>query len=161
KEETKNGSGTIVRSHRRVFDELGRLVQSIGAAGQTNFLTYDGNGNILKAWDALHRETSQFFDPLDRLTLVTDPLANRIEQGFDAQDNLVSVKDPRSLATIFHRDGFGRVLQEASPDRGITTYKLDEANNPIEQRDARGIVVLRAFDKINRLISETYPTSPS
>ena len=46
------------------------------------------------------------------------------------QCKVVAYSDPRSLATTYVRNGFGEVIQETSPDAGVTTYV----------RDARGLI---------------------
>lgn len=54
---------------------------------------------------------------------------------------------------------FGHVIQETSPDKGITVYHLDKAGNRTNEVDARGIVTLRTFDKLNRVTAQTFPAS--
>ena len=80
--------------------------------------------------------------------------------GYNAQDNLISVTDPRSLVTGYVYDGFRRVIQESSPDKGTTVYTLDNAGNRISETDARGVVTQRTFDMLNRVTAETFPASP-
>jgi uncharacterized protein RhaS with RHS repeats len=48
------------------------------------------------------------------------------------------------------RDGFGRVIQEASPDRGVTVYVYDPAGNLAAKTDARGVVTEYAYDALDR-----------
>lgn len=158
---TRSANGAIVKTQRRVFDQLGRMLQEIGAGLQTNTFAYDANGNRRLCRDALNNSTTQAFDALNRLVSVVDPLNNTTSFGYDAQDNRTSVTDPRSLTTSYVYDGFGRVIQETSPDRGSIIYILDKAGNRISQTDARGVVVNRTFDRLNRVTAETYPASPT
>ena len=65
------------------------------------------------------------------------------------------------MTTNYVYDGFGHVIQESSPDTGTTSYTLDEDGNRVKETDARGIVTNRTFDKLNRVLSETYPASAS
>jgi YD repeat-containing protein len=59
------------------------------------------------------------------------------------------------------RDGFGRVIQETSPDRGVTVYAYYPAGNVVQQTDARGVVTNFTYDALNRVTSRTYPASPA
>jgi len=65
------------------------------------------------------------------------------------------------LTTNYVYDGFGHVIQESSPDTSTTSYTLDEDGNRVKETDARGIVTNRTFDKLNRVLTETYPASAS
>ena len=158
---TTNASGALAKTQSRVFDQLSRVLQEIGASGQTTTYSYDANGNPISITDGLTNTTAKAFDALNRLIYVLDPLKNLTSFNYDAQDNCTNVTDPRTLTTTYVYDGFGRVIQETSPDKGTTVYTLDKAGNRISEVDARGVVTQRTFDKLNRVISESYPASPS
>ena len=156
-----SGSSAITKTQSAVFDGLNRLLQSIGAAGQTTSFGYDANGNRVSIQDGNSNSTARAFDPLNRLVSTVDPLNDTTALGYDAQNNLTSVIDPRLLTTSYVYNGFGQVIQETSPDKGATTYMLDLAGNRTNEVDARGVVTVRTFDKLNRVTSETYPASPA
>ena len=156
---TRNSGGSIVKTQSAVFDQLGRMLQQIGAASQKTTYGYDANGNRVSIQDGLTNTTTQAFDALNRLVAGIDPLTNNTGFGYDVQDNRTSVTDPRSLVTSYVYDGFGRVIQETSPDKGVTVYTLDQAGNRISQTDARGVVTTRTFDKLNRVLTESFPAS--
>ena len=161
REETRDPDGNITRLQRREFDALSRLRKLIGASDQTTQFGYDGNGNRVAIKDGLERTTTNRFDALDRMQAMLDPLKHVTQQGFDAQDSLASVTDPRQLQTGFINDGFGRRIQETSPDRGTLVYHLDEMGNRVEETDARKVVTKRVFDALDRVTSESFPSSPS
>lgn len=156
-----NAAGVITKTQSQVFDGLNRLLQSIGAAGQTTTYGYDNVGNRVAMLDGLTNYTARAFDPLNRLVSIVDPLTNTTGLGYDAQDNNNTVTDPRSLVTTYVYDGFGHVIQETSPDKGTTVYLLDKAGNRTNEVDSRGIVTVRTFDKLNRVVSKAFPASPS
>jgi RHS repeat-associated protein len=158
---TKNAGGNLVRTQIGVFDQLSRMLQQIGASGQTTSFAYDADGNRVSITDGLTNATVRAFDALNRLVTSIDPLTNDTAYGYDPQDNLTSVTDPRSLVTSYVYDGFRRVIQESSPDKGTTVYRLDKAGNRTNETDARGIVTRRTFDKLNRVTAETFPASSS
>jgi uncharacterized protein RhaS with RHS repeats len=53
------------------------------------------------------------------------------------------------VQTAYVYDGFGRVIQTASPDGGTTVYVYDKADNLIEKTDGRGVVTQYAYDALN------------
>lgn len=156
----RSGSATIVKMQSGVFDQLGRMLQQIGAYSETTTFGYDSDGNRTSIADGLTNTTMRAFDALNRLVTSVDPLINATGYGFDPQDNLISVTDPRLLVTSYVYDGFRHVIQESSPDKGTTIYQLDKAGNRTNETDARGVVTQRVFDKLNRVTSETFPASP-
>src|SRR5580658_9360261 len=93
------GGATLTKTQSAVFDELGRLLQSIGAAGQTTQFSYDNDSNVLSITDPLGNATGQSFDALNRLIQTTAPLASTIAYGYDTHDNPATVADPRGLTT--------------------------------------------------------------
>jgi RHS repeat-associated protein len=152
--------GALVKTQGGLFDQLGRMLQQVGAYAETTTYGYDSDDNRISVTDALTNKTTSAFDALNRLISVIDPLTNVIGLGYDPQDNLTAVTDPRSLITSYVYDGFRHVIQETSPDKGTTVYMLDKAGNRTNETDARGVVTLRTFDALNRVTSETFPASP-
>jgi YD repeat-containing protein len=114
--------GAIVRSQTRAFDELGRLLEHLGAASQVTAFGYDTNGNLTSTTDPLSGVLAQAFDPLDRLVQQTDPESGVTTYAYDAEDNLVSVTDPRGLTTTYTYNGFGEVIQITRISIGPTRW---------------------------------------
>lgn len=163
-ETVKDGQGTITRTQQTIYDELSRIYQTIGGAGQTTQFGYDQNGNQTSSVldpSGLNQQTLQAFDALNRLRSSTDALGNEAEYGYDARDNLISVSDQRGLTTTYTYDGLNNLIQLESPDTGITVYTYDDAGNRLSQTDARGVVVQYGYDALNRLVTVNYPGSPS
>lgn len=153
--------GSVLRKTRTaVYDQLGRLAQSIGAGTQTIIYGYDDNGNRTSVTDGNSNTTTQDFDALNRLTQMIDPyngVTNPTSYAYDAQDNLTSVSDPTGLTTTYQYNGFGEVTQETSPNTGTTTYTYDSAGNRAGKTDARGVTVTYSYDALNRLTGIDYP----
>ena len=163
-ETVKSDTGAIVRSQTAVFDDLGRLLQSLGALSQTTAYAYDDDGNMESVTDPLSRVTGQAFDALHRLVTVTDaavPTAGITIYGYDAADNLVDVTDPRGLQTLYTVDGFGLRIRTDSPDTGITDFEYDLAGNMTRRTDARGVVAEYSYDALNRPTAQTFPAAPA
>jgi YD repeat-containing protein len=65
---TKDSGGTVKRTQTRAYDELSRLLRTIGAATQTMTFGYDNNSNLVSLTDPLAKTTGFGFDaPRPRL----------------------------------------------------------------------------------------------
>jgi RHS repeat-associated protein len=155
----KSATGTILKTQSRVYDELGRLLQSIGASSQTTSIEYDDNGNVIEVTDPRSAVTARAFDALDRLVQSTDALTGITDYTYDVQGNLVSVEDAKNQVTSYVYNGFGDVIQLTSPDTGISVYEVDKAGNRTKETDARGIVTEYGYDALDRVTSITYPAN--
>ncbi|MCU1752682.1 RHS repeat-associated core domain-containing protein [Pseudomonas sp. 6D_7.1_Bac1] len=156
----KDSAGNLTKQHRWVYDELGRLLHSVGAAGQTRRLQYDLNDNPTTSTNPRNDSSSSAYDPLDRLVKNTDPLNGTTRFEYDAQDNLTHVNDPRGVNTRYQYDGLGNLTHLVSPDSGTNTYKHDAAGNITQKTDAGGVVTLFTYDALNRLTARRYPAKP-
>jgi RHS repeat-associated protein len=152
---------TLTKTQSAVFDELGRLLRSIGAAGQTTQYGYDNDSNVVSTTDPLGNATGQSFDALNRLIQTAAPLASTTAYGYDVHDNRIAVTDPRGLATIYVYDGLDNLIQQSSPDTGVTVYVLDAAGNRVQETDAAGHVAQMTYDALNRLASKAFPNDPA
>jgi RHS repeat-associated protein len=157
---TENG-GALVKTQSRVFDELGRLIQSIGAAGETTSYSYDKDGNRTGVTDPLSNLTSQSFDALNRLITVAAPLSSTSSFAYDSRDNRTGVTDPRGLATGYVYDGLDDLIELSSPDTGVSVYQVDAAGHRTEATDAAGNLVQMSYDALGRIIARTYPNDPA
>ncbi|MFJ4143845.1 RHS repeat-associated core domain-containing protein [Pseudomonas sp. NPDC089734] len=160
-EVVKNSSGTVVRQQRRAFDELGRLIQVIGAANQTRRYSYDLNDNLSTDTTPRSNKTQQSFDALNRVIKIVDPLQGATSLAYNADDLVTQVVDPRGVTTQYGYDGQGNLLKTASPDTGTSAFAYDEANNLVRSTDARGVVAQYTYDALNRLTAKSYPATPA
>ena len=159
KEETFDSLNQLTQLRTRVYSNLSRLAQELGASGQTTNLGYDGQGNVTSIDGPLAGTTdttTQAYDALNRLIRVTDPAGGQTTYGYDGLDQVVSVADPRGLVTSYAYDGLGNLGQLTSPDTGVTTNTYDAAGNLLTQMDAKGQVTVYAYDALNRVTSITY-----
>ncbi|MEJ2406908.1 MAG: RHS repeat protein, partial [Candidatus Thiodiazotropha sp.] len=154
--EVQDATGQLVKLQRSVFDELSRLLQSIGASEQLTQYRYDANDNRTGLIDANGNATGYAYDALNRLVSTTDPLGGSVAYGYDAQDHLTSVTDPNGNTTTYVYDGLGNLIEQHSPDTGTTTYTHDEAGNVLSKTDAKGQTTTYQYDALNRLTHTRY-----
>lgn len=157
----KDASGTLKQQQSWVYDELGRLLRSVGAGAQTDHYQYDLNDNTTGHTNPRQFSNSSSFDALDRLVSQTDALNGVTQLGYDGQDNLTQVQDPRGVTTRYEYDGLGNLTRLISPDSGTSTFEYDNAGNITKQTDARGVVVTFSYDALNRLTARHYPATPA
>jgi YD repeat-containing protein len=69
-EQVYDPANALAQTHSRVYSNLNRLSQEIGASGQTTEYAYDNQGNVLQVKDPLTRITTNAYDLLNRLTTV-------------------------------------------------------------------------------------------
>lgn len=177
-EDIRDPNGILTRTQSRVYDELSRLIQHIGGAGQVTDFGYDTNGNVVSITDGRSNTTSYAFDALNRMIIETDAASSNTtglpseDPGqiilppspptntslyYDALDQVFEVNDPSFLSTRYTYNALGDRLQIDSPDTGIANFTYDDAGNPISRTDARGITVSYSYDALNRLTSIDYP----
>ena len=155
-EQVFDPANALAQTRSRVFDNLNRLFQEIGATGQTTQYAYDNQGNVTSLTDPLNHATSNQYDALNRLVQVTDPNLGQTRYAYDGLDQLVSVTDPRNLATSYNYDGLANLNSQVSPDTGATASTYDAAGNLLTQTDAKGQVTTYAYDALNRVTLITF-----
>jgi RHS repeat-associated protein len=153
---TRTGS-TITAQQTYAYDELGRMIQSIGAGSQTTTLGYDKVSNLTSMTDARSKTFATAFDPLDRVITQTDPETHSVQYAYDAADQITSHKDGRALETTMIVDGFGQVIQENSPDRGLRKYWYDTAGQMTKLVDGDAEETNFTYDLAGRRTSMTFP----
>lgn len=151
-----SAEGDIVRKYQRVYDELNRVLQNIGADGATLAYSYDKAGNLTEVEDALGNKTAKAYDALNRLIRTTDASGD-IAQTYDLLNRITSVTDQRGLTTEYAYNGFGEKITQTSPDTGVTHYRYDAAGNLLSKIDARGVETRYVYDVINRVTNVIHP----
>jgi RHS repeat-associated protein len=155
-DEVRDLSNTLTFRRTRVYNNLGRLVEETGTAGQKTTFAHDANGNVTEIEDPNGRVTTQAYDALERLAAIVDPALQFTEFGYDGQDNLLSVTDPRSLETGYVYNGFGDQISQTSPDTGVSSSPVDAAGNVDTTTDARNETAEFTYDELNRVTDIEY-----
>ena len=155
------GAGVVRQSRTYAFDLHSRLTMAQGGAGQKTRYTYDRNDNLLSITDPLSHTSAYVYDAFNRRIQTTNAANGVTEIDYDAQDHPLSVIDPNKANTVYVRNGFGDVIQKTSSDSGVTVYYYDANSNLTSKVDAAKINVNYAYDKLDRVISVTYPGNAS
>jgi YD repeat-containing protein len=179
-EQTKNASGTLVRTRTREYNPLNRLERELGAVNPLDITEYqcDDNGNLRfvtlpkPTASALERKIEQQWDALNRLRSVIDPSPDGVNPGgqtqfgHDGLDRLVSVIDPRGVPTSYSLTGLGNLGASVSRDAGTSTTPLDDtgfdrAGNRLQVTDGRDKTTSYTYDALNRLTTMSFEDGTS
>lgn len=173
KEEISDASSTLRRTLARTYNSLGQLyavrdyrAQTVANAPATVTYTYDNEGNLGTAIDALTHKTDNVYDPLGRLKSTLQNATNATASAstsldYDVLDRLITVTDPNALDTVYKYNGFGDLTRLESHDTGITTYEYDGAGNRTQQFNANSKTTNYLYDALNRITAIQYPQETS
>ena len=162
--QTIDARGTITAF---AYDAAGRRLAVTNAVGttvaNTNFYTYDPNGNQLTFTDANGHTTTNVFDALNRQIQVQCPDGTKTSTGYDADGRRVAQTNQDTIVTLFGYDGAGRLISVTNNATGtggqqmVTQFAYDQAGNETAQIDALGRTNTFAYDGMGRRISHTMP----
>jgi RHS repeat-associated protein len=156
----KDAGGNIQFAQTATFDELSRLLTSVGAASQTWKNAYDKTDNQVSVTDPRSNIYRWGFDALNRLISETNEDNSPVNLTRNGKDEITAYQDPRTLTTTYVRDGFGDVIQRVSPDTGTTVYQYDARGDVTAITDGRGVVTNLTYDNAGRLLTKQYPAAP-
>ncbi|MFT3673511.1 MAG: RHS repeat-associated core domain-containing protein [Aestuariivirga sp.] len=151
--------GTITRQMTMAYDELGRLMKSIGASSQETVYSYDRTDLRIQIKDPRTNLYGYAYDSLQRLIRETNQESAQVNLTRNGRDDITAYQDPRTITTDYVRNGFGDAIQEASPDAGTTVFVYDARGLVTQKTDGRGVVTNLTYDNAGRLLTETYPAA--
>ncbi|MBJ8439766.1 RHS repeat protein [Acinetobacter junii] len=144
---TLNGNGDITQSEvygvagqleaktQQVYDNLGRLQQTLGNSQQIQTRGYDNYDRQISDKNALNQSYAYAYDALGRQNKETDPLNKSSNYEYDALDQLKKVIDAKGGTTTYQYNAFGEVIQQNSLDTGTTNYHY-QSGKLLEKVDA-------------------------
>jgi YD repeat-containing protein len=156
KEDRYDPDNHLTMTQSRVYNDLNKLIEDVGARGQVTAYGYNANGKRSSVTDPLSHSTYYYYDIFNNLNKVTDALNDSVLYSHDLSDNLTQVDDPLHYSTHYVYDDYGDLLQVSSPDSGVTSYTYDEAGNLLSKIDADGNTTAYAYDALNRLTHVSY-----
>ncbi|WP_074870486.1 RHS repeat-associated core domain-containing protein [Lysobacter enzymogenes] len=161
-EDTKAPGGALKQTLSRVYNTLGQLQADKNAGGHATTYGYDAENNVASVTNALSRQITQAYDPLNRLSQTLEDvggIAAQTDYTYNVFDQVTQVTDPKRLNTSYVYNAFGERKQVTSPDTGNATYTFDAAGNLKTATDARNVTGTRSYDVLNRVTAVTYPDS--
>jgi RHS repeat-associated protein len=138
----------------------------------TTQFAYDCDNNLIAANDPNHPSpaapsTSYSYDPLNRLTQVSQPWGGVgggmavTTYAYDLEDHLAAVSDSERNQTTYVSSDRDLLTKQTSPVTGVMTYAYNAHGALVQQTDARGVVTNRQLDPADRPTQMTYSSDPT
>ncbi|PCE23749.1 hypothetical protein BWP39_29150 [Paraburkholderia acidicola] len=142
-----------------VYDQTGRLLNTIDARGNATHVSYDGLGRVLSTTDALGQATLTQYDDAHNKTVVK--LANGLTtiSAYDSDGLLIGKVQTDAAAqvlgqTTYTYDADGRLRMTQDPT-GVRHYMLyDDAGRKVADIDGTGALTEVRYD-LNNAVTET------
>lgn len=147
-----------------VYDTMNRKIQTVDPVGNiTEYVQYDGNGNVKKVVDGLRYigdmtsspGISYSYDYADRVTQVTDANGYSQNMQHDLQGQLIQKKDKSGNITTYQYTYDGLLWKVTSPDTGTMEYTYDKLGHKLAEKDPRGNITTYTYDRYGLLAAET------
>lgn len=155
----EDGAASMLYAQRATFDELGRLLTSIGAGNETWTYGYDKVSNLVSITDPRTGVTTQAFNALNEVIQTVDQASDTTSLTRNGEGQVVAYADPRSIVTSYVYNGWREVIQEASPDIGTIVYERNALGLITKKTDARSVVANYSYDLAGRLTGVSYPAA--
>lgn len=140
------------------FNYQGKLVFAADSAGNTYYLTYDGNGRLYRAYQGT-RYLEYDYDGQGRLWHVKDHTNRTVTLAYDGTTgDLIRVTDPLNRATEYRYEGAPHLLTEIIDPSGRTYHRIayDGQNRAYRLWDGDGnILVDITFDVDFNLVNSS------
>ncbi|UTW11525.1 RHS repeat-associated core domain-containing protein [Marinobacterium rhizophilum] len=135
----------------------GALASSVDGLGNLSSVERDVQRRITRTVRADGSDQRRGFDSNGRVVVETDALGGETDFGYAVDNRLASVTDPNGNMTLYRFDRYtGELVEQRSPDTGITAYRYDSAGNLIGQTDANGQTTVYDYDALNRVTRIAY-----
>jgi YD repeat-containing protein len=152
------------------YDALGR-VKSVTAPGPRTVTTDYGNNSgslfTTTVTDARSNRKTGYTDILGHKVQVSEQSSNCTggwcvtQMNYDAAGRLLGITDPSWNQTTFIYDSLGRKMHMTDLDMGTWDYDYDDNGNLTYQKDAKGQIILMAYDALNRVMVKDLPPNRS
>ncbi|MBC8059571.1 MAG: hypothetical protein H7Y18_02790, partial [Clostridiaceae bacterium] len=161
---------------RNEYDENGRLVATIDAAGNrmeyshdvdgrqevikdrlgnSTFTNYDEKGNVLSQIDPMGNTTKYTYDARNNKLTETDAAGKTTTYTYDDRNNLTSITDATGNKTESTYDTQGRMLTETDPMGNVTSKKYNDAGYITEVKDQKGNISTFTYDNSGNILTIT------
>ncbi|MGQ0542485.1 MAG: RHS repeat-associated core domain-containing protein [Blastocatellia bacterium] len=139
------------------YDTNGNLLTAKDALNNTTTMTYTSQGQLATVKDALNHTTTLTYDTFGRLTQVKDANNKNTNLAYDARARVTGTTNALNETTSFTYDLHNRPKRVTFPDTNYIEHTYDLAGRRTATRDARGNTTNYAYDPAYRLTSVTDP----
>ncbi|MFG0787541.1 Ig-like domain repeat protein [Delftia tsuruhatensis] len=149
-------AGSTVTRH--IYDQAGRLLQTIDGNGGSTSYAYDGLGRLLTVTDAKGQVTTTTYDDMGRRIVVLSANGLQEVRSYDSAGRLISnlrqdtASASASSTTAFTYDATGRLVstQDATGVRQWNVY--DDAGRKVAEVDGTGAATEYRYNASGQLV---------
>jgi len=135
-------AGSTVTRH--IYDQAGRLLQTIDGNGGSTSYAYDGLGRLLTVTDAKGQVTTTTYDDMGRRIVVLSANGQQEVRSYDSAGRLIS---------NLRRDA-GPTMGPGPGAETQTSYAYDAAGRLVSSQDATGVRQWNVYDDAGRKVAE-------
>ncbi|WP_373788816.1 hypothetical protein, partial [Delftia acidovorans] len=135
-------AGSTVTRH--IYDQAGRLLQTIDGNGGSTSYAYDGLGRLLTVTDAKGQVTTTTYDDMGRRIVVLSANGLQEVRSYDSAGRLIS---------NLRRDA-GPTMGPGPGAETQTSYAYDAAGRLVSSQDATGVRQWIVYDDAGRKVAE-------
>ncbi|MBB3226231.1 RHS repeat-associated protein [Luteibacter sp. Sphag1AF] len=143
----------------RRYDTNDRLLTSTDARGKVTQLAYDGEGHVMQVTLPGGGSIQYAYDAAYRLIQRTDALHQSERWSYDTAGNPLSHTDRKGQVAQFDAvDALNRFTRVTYADGStVSVDGYDAAGRPTQVSDSTYGVITRAYDGLDRVVSESSP----
>jgi RHS repeat-associated protein len=147
---------------RTEYDDQGRLIQMIDAAGKAVQLAYDPTHSTQTVVDALGNPTTFEYDERGNVVTQIDAMGGITRRTYDVANNMLTETDPLGHTTSYTYDASGNVLTVTDPLGNVTrdTYTTFTPGFFARLAGARAVTLLHTeTDPLGNTTTNDYDSS--
>jgi len=137
------------RLTKNIYDESGRLIQTIDPDGNVVEFTHDIEGREELIVDKLGRTSIFVYDEEGNVLSQTNPLGETTTRTYDERGNELSVTDPLGNTITNEYDTNGNLLTTTDPLGNTETTEYNTKNSPTSISDKNGNTMSIVYDSYN------------
>jgi YD repeat-containing protein len=138
---------------RTEYDDQGRLVKAIDAAGHVVEVTHDPSDSVETVLDQLGNPTMYEYDDRGNVVAETNALGGVTQRTYDDNNNTLTQTDPLGHTTTYTYDSRGNVLSEVDPLGNTTRRTYNARGQELTVTDPLGNTVTNTYDDKGNLLS--------
>ena len=146
------------------YNDRGKVVKNVNAAGGETVYTYDGNDNLLSLTDPEGNTTRFEYDIQNRLKRQIDPLSHVSQFSYDDAGNMIESIDRNDRKRTFEYDALNRMTKESWWDGDMVireiVFEYDDAGRMVFAFDPDSTYTFTHHPHYDRLISVNNAGTP-
>ncbi len=146
-----------VLANRTEYDDDGRILRQINAAGDTLRMNHDIDHNLEEVMDFEGHVTSYGYDLHGNVTRKMDDAGNEWFYSYDSTDNLLSTLSPDGTLKSSTYDENGNEVSSTDESGHTTIRTYNSQGKPLTVTDPLGRTTEYDYDGVGNLIQETGP----